>query len=72
MSVHVCASGSRWEHEHLLFRDYLRAHADARDDYATAKREAARVWADDRIAYTEAKSAVILAIMARAGQSESR
>ena len=24
--VHVCEAGSTWEREHLLFRDYLRAH----------------------------------------------
>jgi len=58
--VHVCAAGSTWERDHLLFRDYLRAHPEARDAYAAAKREAARLWSDDRIAYTEAKTDVIL------------
>lgn len=58
--VHVCRSGSAWEREHLLFRDYLRSHPDARDAYARVKHEAARIWSDDRIAYTEAKTAVIL------------
>jgi GrpB-like predicted nucleotidyltransferase (UPF0157 family) len=61
--VHVCERGSRWERDHPLFRDYLRAHAAARDEYARTKREAARDWADDRIAYTDAKSETILAIM---------
>jgi GrpB-like predicted nucleotidyltransferase (UPF0157 family) len=58
--VHVCQAGSDWEREHLLFRDYLRSHADARDAYARIKWEAAEVWSDDRIAYTEAKTEVIL------------
>jgi GrpB-like predicted nucleotidyltransferase (UPF0157 family) len=61
--VHVTQRGSRWEREHLLFRDFLRADADARTDYAATKRRAAVVWRDDRFAYTEAKSGVILAIL---------
>ncbi|MGO9297099.1 MAG: GrpB family protein [Streptosporangiaceae bacterium] len=61
--VHVCQAGAAWEREHLLFRDYLRSHPDARDAYAWAKREAARVWSDDRIAYTEAKTGIILDLL---------
>jgi len=61
--VHVCAAGSAWEREHLLFRDYLRAHPQARDDYAALKRAAARTWRDDRIGYTEAKTALILDVL---------
>jgi GrpB-like predicted nucleotidyltransferase (UPF0157 family) len=50
----------------LLFRDYLRSSADAREAYAAAKREAARVWGNDHPAYTEAKTDVILGIVDRA------
>jgi GrpB-like predicted nucleotidyltransferase (UPF0157 family) len=64
--VHVCQQGSDWERVHLLFRDYLRSSADARESYAAAKREAARVWGNDRPAYTEAKTDVILGILDRA------
>jgi GrpB-like predicted nucleotidyltransferase (UPF0157 family) len=64
--VHVCQQGSGWERQHLLFRDYLRASADARETYAAAKREAARVWADQVAAYGEAKSDVILDLLDRA------
>jgi GrpB-like predicted nucleotidyltransferase (UPF0157 family) len=64
--VHVCAAGSPWEREHLLFRDYLRAHADARVAYAAGKREAGLLWADDGWAYTDAKSDVISTIMVAA------
>ncbi|MGH3411968.1 MAG: GrpB family protein [Marmoricola sp.] len=28
--VHVCAAGGAWEAEHLLFRDHLRSHPEAR------------------------------------------
>jgi GrpB-like predicted nucleotidyltransferase (UPF0157 family) len=61
--VHVCQAGSDWEREHLLFRDYLRSHSDARDAYAKVKEQAAQVWPDDRIAYTEAKTGVILDLL---------
>jgi GrpB-like predicted nucleotidyltransferase (UPF0157 family) len=64
--VHVCAEGSAWEREHLLFRDYLRADPDSRDAYAATKRNAAATWADDGVAYTDAKTEVILEILEQA------
>jgi GrpB-like predicted nucleotidyltransferase (UPF0157 family) len=64
--VHVCASGGDWERRHLLFVDYLRADSSARDAYLRAKEAAASRWADDRAAYTEAKSEVIEVIMVEA------
>lgn len=64
--VHVCAAGSTWERRHVLFRDYLTAHARARDEYLAAKLDAARRWGDDRYAYTEAKGAVIRRLAAEA------
>jgi GrpB-like predicted nucleotidyltransferase (UPF0157 family) len=64
--VHVCATGSDWEQDHLLFRDYLRSHPDARDKYADVKWAAARRWSDDGIAYTDAKTEAVREIMARA------
>ena len=64
--IHVCEAGSDWEREHLLFRDYLRAHPADRDAYAANKRTAGIRWRDDRIAYTDAKSEVILPVLERA------
>jgi GrpB-like predicted nucleotidyltransferase (UPF0157 family) len=64
--IHVCASGSGWERRHLLFVAHLRANADAREDYLRAKELAAARWADDRLAYTDAKNEVIGMIMAKA------
>ncbi len=61
--VHVSEAGSDWDREHLLFRDYLRSNPSARDAYASTKRQAARTWSDDRWAYTDAKSEVILDIL---------
>lgn len=66
--VHVCVAGSDWEREHLLFRDYTRTHAAGRDGYESAKRRAAATWHDDGWAYTDAKSAVILDLLADAEQ----
>lgn len=58
--IHACEAGSAWERDHLLFRDYLRAHPVARDAYAELKRELVARYPDDRLAYTDAKSAFIL------------
>jgi len=68
VQIHVCAAGTEWERDHLQFRDYLRAHPDARAAYAAAKRRAALDWRDDRLAYTDAKTAVIQEIMAAAAR----
>ena len=61
--VHACEAGSAWEREHLLFRDYLRSHPQACREYAGVKREAAARWHDDRIAYTDAKTDVVLRLL---------
>ncbi|MGC9962588.1 MAG: GrpB family protein [Acidimicrobiales bacterium] len=66
LQVHVCNVGSDWESDHLLFRDYLRSHPDARDAYAAVKLENAVVWADDGIGYTDAKGEIILDILVEA------
>lgn len=64
--VHVCAAGSQWEHDHLLFRDYLRTHPAACARYAEAKRVNASRWSDDGWAYTEAKTGVVTDILGQA------
>jgi GrpB-like predicted nucleotidyltransferase (UPF0157 family) len=64
--LHVCQAGGSFEHDHLLFRDYLRAHPQERDAYADLKRSAARKWKDDRIGYTYAKGGFILDSQERA------
>jgi GrpB-like predicted nucleotidyltransferase (UPF0157 family) len=57
--VHVCQRDSTWERDHLLFRDYLRAHPDKAHDYAALKRQLAETVGDDRNAYTAGKTAFI-------------
>ena len=64
--MHVCAAGGQWERDHLLFRDFLRAHPAACLRYAEAKRASVRRWSDDGWAYTEAKTAVVLDILEQA------
>lgn len=66
MQIHVYRSGSAEERDHLLFRDFLRTHPDAREGYARMKREVAGRYRDDRIAYNEAKTGFILDAMERA------
>ncbi len=64
--IHVYRSGSAEERDHLLFRDFLRTHPDAREGYARMKRQVAGRYRDDRIAYNEAKTGFILDAMERA------
>lgn len=64
--IHVCAKGSDWERDHLLFRDHLRCHPGAADAYAELKRSLAAEVGHDRVAYTEGKSAFIKGIVGTA------
>jgi len=57
--VHVCTIGSDWERRHLLFRDYLRGHAEAAAEYAALKRSLAAQHTRDRIGYNDAKGPFI-------------
>ena len=66
INLHVFSPGCPETRRHLIFRDWLRAHADDRDLYGRTKRElSTREWTDPR-GYTDAKDAVIDAIYARA------
>lgn len=64
--IHVVNVGSDWGRKDLLFAAYLRQDAGAREEYLRGKEAAAARWADDRIAYTEAKGEVIRKVAARA------
>jgi GrpB-like predicted nucleotidyltransferase (UPF0157 family) len=54
-----------WE-KHLLFRDFLRAHPDAAQQYFRLKKRLAAKHGSDRIGYTEAKTSFIETIVAQA------
>lgn len=58
--IHVCATGSDWERDHLLFRDYLRAHPARAGEYGALKTALALQFGDDRVGYTDAKTSFIL------------
>lgn len=66
VQVHVCRIGGAFERDHLLFRDYLRRHVEARDAYCEMKQGAAARWREDRQGYTYAKTDLIMELMARA------
>jgi GrpB-like predicted nucleotidyltransferase (UPF0157 family) len=66
VQVHVCGAGSEWERVHVLFRDFLRADAAAREAYRLLKLDLAARYRDDRIAYNEAKTSFILNALERA------
>ncbi len=66
VNLHVFSAYCTETDRMLLFRDWLRANAADREHYAAAKRElAARDWKYTQ-QYADAKTAVILEIMARA------
>jgi GrpB-like predicted nucleotidyltransferase (UPF0157 family) len=56
--------GEMWHR--LLFRDYLRAHPDEAARYSALKQDLAVRHRLDREAYTAAKTAYVLAVMAKA------
>ena len=64
--VHVRRSGSWAEQFALLFRDFLRAHADEAQRYAALKHSLAALYLDERDRYTEAKEPFIWELMRRA------
>lgn len=59
VQIHVCQAGSQWERDHLLFRDYLRAHPERARGYEAVKQAAKERYGHDRVIYTEAKGPFI-------------
>jgi GrpB-like predicted nucleotidyltransferase (UPF0157 family) len=58
---------AHFEHwDRLLFRDYLIRHPDVAREYAALKLRLSDQHGRDRVAYTEAKSAFVAAVTARA------
>jgi GrpB-like predicted nucleotidyltransferase (UPF0157 family) len=69
LNLHIFPQGCAESARMLLFRDWLRAHPADRDRYERTKRDlAAREWTYLQ-EYADAKTAVVRAIMARAGES---
>jgi GrpB-like predicted nucleotidyltransferase (UPF0157 family) len=66
--VHVRRAGSFSEQWSLLFRDYLRAHAEVAAEYAAVKQRLALRFRDDRRAYVEAKGPFLWEIIRKADE----
>ncbi len=64
--LHVVEMGDEFWVRHLLFRDYLRRHAEVARAYEGLKRRLAVDYAGDRQGYTEAKTDFIRSIESRA------
>ncbi|MGH2752830.1 MAG: GrpB family protein [Actinomycetota bacterium] len=64
--VHVCESGKDWESDHLLFREFLRAHPIIAEKYGEQKREAASHFTTDRDRYMNAKAPHLAGLMEQA------
>ena len=64
--VHVRRVGSWAEQSTLLFRDYVRVHAEDAKRYAELKCRLAEEYLDDRAGYTDAKGPFIWEVLAKA------
>jgi GrpB-like predicted nucleotidyltransferase (UPF0157 family) len=64
--LHIYESTHPAAAAHLLFRNYLRAHPEEAALYASLKRELAQQFPTDRLAYNDAKTAYIEAVVAKA------
>jgi GrpB-like predicted nucleotidyltransferase (UPF0157 family) len=64
--LYVCALGSEELRRHRSFRDYLLTHPDDARAYGALKKAAALRFAEDRAAYTEAKTRFVEAVLQRA------
>lgn len=67
-AVFVCEpNGEKWQ-ARLRFRDYLRSHPEAREAYATLKRNLAKQFVDDLSAYQRAKLPFVQKILTSQGK----
>ncbi|MEU1751294.1 GrpB family protein [Micromonospora matsumotoense] len=64
--IHVRMAGSFSEQFPLLFRDYLRVHPQAAEEYAAVKRDLAARHPHDGLAYTNSKAGFSWALIRRA------
>ena len=69
--VHMVGRSSRLFEDHLLFRDYLRAHPAAADEYARLKRGLAARFRDDRASYTRGKQTFFDTVVAAARRARA-
>ena len=65
-NLYVCPQNSQPLREHLLFRDYLRNHPEAADEYGRLKNELGTRFRFDQAAYVAGKTKLVREILARA------
>jgi GrpB-like predicted nucleotidyltransferase (UPF0157 family) len=63
-------AGDFWR-EHILFRDYLRAHAETAQAYERLKRELAARFSEERSRYTEAKAPFVKSVVQKAQEAKA-
>ena len=64
--LHMTVLGSDFWERQLMFRNYLRIHSKARDDYSMLKKKLAKKYKNDREGYTNAKEEFILETLKKA------
>lgn len=67
----VLRDSNQWINQ-IHFRDYLREHAEGRQQYQELKRALAEQFGSDRFAYTDAKQEFIFSILRKAGHPDER
>ena len=69
--VHMFSQGHPKLLDHLLFRDYLRAHPEEKQKYQQLKEELSQKYADQRSLYTPGKADFIQGILEKAHKEAS-
>jgi GrpB-like predicted nucleotidyltransferase (UPF0157 family) len=66
--LHLVRFGSEHWKKHVIFRDFLRKHPKVAQEYYALKKELAAKHGTNRLGYTEAKTAFIESVIAKAHQ----
>ena len=67
--LHFVLEGSPFQLKHVVFRDYLRSHAETAAEYYELKKRLSTQYRENRVAYTESKTVFIDAVVKRAGKA---
>ncbi|WP_409340797.1 GrpB family protein [Paenibacillus sp. MBLB4367] len=65
--LYVCTVDNAEYKRHIMFRDYLRSHAQEAEEYGKIKLKLAQQFHNDRKAYTNAKTDFVEGILTRTG-----
>ncbi len=66
-NLYACIDGIPAVRNHLILRDYLRAHPDAAAEYGALKKKLAEIYPHDIDAYVEGKTEFITSILKNGG-----